>query len=70
MKKIGNAENDPSDINNTTNQVDDEIAMQFVSKKENDKEVEIKLIKDVTSILREINCHLIKASKFIDWNYR
>ncbi|CAF1154132.1 unnamed protein product [Rotaria sordida] len=60
-KKFGNAASDPSGINTATTKVDDEITMQFISNKEDDKQDEEKLIKDAVSTLRKVQCRLCKG---------
>ncbi|CAF3648766.1 unnamed protein product, partial [Rotaria sp. Silwood2] len=60
-KKFGNAGNDPAGINTATTKVDDEITMQFISNKEDDKQYEENLIKDAVSTLRKVQCRLCKG---------
>ncbi|CAF0970660.1 unnamed protein product [Rotaria magnacalcarata] len=60
-KKFGNASNDAPGINTATTKVDDEITMQFISNKEDDKQDEEKLIKDAVSTLRKVQCRLCKG---------
>lgn len=60
-KKFGNAAKDPPGINTATTKVDDEITMQFISNKEDDKQDEERLIKDAVSTLRKVQCRLCKG---------
>ncbi|CAF3536579.1 unnamed protein product [Rotaria sp. Silwood1] len=60
-KKFGNAASDAPGINTATTKVDDEIIMQFISNKEDDKQDEEKLIKDAVSTLRKVQCRLCKG---------
>lgn len=60
-KKFGNAAKDPPGINTATTKVDDEITMQFISNKEDDKQDEERLIKDAVSTLKKVQCRLCKG---------
>ncbi|CAF1169643.1 unnamed protein product [Adineta steineri] len=60
-KKFGNAASDPPGINTATTKVDDEITMQFISNKEDNKQDEEKLIKEAVSTLRKVQCRLCKG---------
>lgn len=60
-KKFGNALNDPPGINTATTKVDDEIQMQFISNKDDDKQDEDKIIQEAVSSLKKVQCRLCKA---------
>ncbi|CAF4230439.1 unnamed protein product, partial [Rotaria sordida] len=51
--------------NTATIKVHDEMTIQFISNKENDKEIEIKLIDDDISTLCEVYCGLCKINNAI-----
>lgn len=60
-KKFGNSLNDPSGINTATTKVDDEIQMQFISNKDDDKQDEEKIIQEAVSSLKKVQCRFCKA---------